>query len=72
MNEAQETATQILHRNAKESSRIRSAMILFAIVVSGTAVARHALAAERGGSGISAGSEFQRIAVNAMNCEAHR
>jgi hypothetical protein len=59
MTEAQETATQILHRNAKKSSRIRSAMILFAIVVPGTAVVTHALAAERGGSDIGAGSGFQ-------------
>jgi hypothetical protein len=34
-------------------------MILFAIVVLGTAVAIHALAAERGGSAIGAGSGFQ-------------
>jgi hypothetical protein len=59
MNEAQETATQNLHRNAKESSRIPSAMILLAIVVPGTAVATHALAPERDSSGIGSGSEFQ-------------
>ena len=34
-------------------------MILLAIVVLGTAVATHALATERGGSGISVPSGFQ-------------
>jgi hypothetical protein len=39
MKHAQLTATQVLHQNAKETSRIRNAMILLAIVVLGTAVA---------------------------------
>ena len=44
MKQAQLTATQVLHRNAKETSRIRDAMILLSIVVLGTAVATHATA----------------------------
>jgi hypothetical protein len=44
MKQAQLTATQVLHRNAKETSRIRNAMILLSIVVLGTAVATHATA----------------------------
>jgi hypothetical protein len=44
MKQAQLTATQVLHRNAKETSRIRNAMILLAIVVLGTAVATHGTA----------------------------
>jgi hypothetical protein len=44
MKHAQLTATQVLHQNAKETSRIRNAMILLAIVVLGTAVATHGTA----------------------------
>jgi hypothetical protein len=44
MKQAQLTATQALHRNAKETSRIHNAMILLAIVVLGMAVATHGTA----------------------------
>jgi hypothetical protein len=44
MKQAQLTAAQVLYRNAKETSRIRNAMILLAIVVLGTAFATHAIA----------------------------
>jgi hypothetical protein len=76
VDEAHETATEILHRNAKESSPIRSATILSAIGVLVTAVATHALAAGRGGSGIGTGSEFQnnraaREVINEKQLRGH-
>jgi hypothetical protein len=57
MNEARKAVTQVLDLNEKR--HISNAMILLAIVVLGTAVATHALAAQSGSNGVHPGSGFQ-------------
>jgi hypothetical protein len=51
----QTVAVQLCNEDLRQTSRMRNAMILLAIVILGTAVATHAFAAGRMGGGLDGG-----------------
>jgi hypothetical protein len=51
-------AIQLSNEDLRQTSRMRNAMILFAIVMLGTAMATHAFAAGRMGGGLGLGGGF--------------